>query len=190
MLIDSNLPKEYWAEAMATAVYLKNRSPTKNVKKITPEECWTGKKTKCKTMVHILKQKRLKLPPKSEKLVFVGYCDNTKRYRLIYAVTKTITISRDVHFLENITQLNRHEVVEEENETHEMIIFENKEDVNQADNTDYEEEEVNPTEENKELKRSSRVPKPKLMEDYVTYYVGSYPQEPNEYLNKYQFQLN
>ncbi|KAK9695689.1 hypothetical protein QE152_g32408 [Popillia japonica] len=119
----------------------------------------------------------------SEKLVFVGYCDNTKGYRLINPINKTITIGRDVQFLENTTQLNRHEVVEEENETHsnEMIIFENKEDVNQADNTGYEEE-VNPTEANKELRRSSRVRKPKLMKDYVTYYVGSDPQDPDEAL--------
>ncbi|KAK9739542.1 hypothetical protein QE152_g8967 [Popillia japonica] len=121
------MSKEYWAEAMATAVYLKNRSPTKVVKNMTPEECWTGKKPSlqhlkvfgCEAMVHIPKQKRLKLSPKSE-----------KKYNAA-----------------------KHEVVEEENETHsnEMIIIENKVDVNQADNTDY--EEVNPTEANKELRR-------------------------------------
>ncbi|KAK9686225.1 hypothetical protein QE152_g37355 [Popillia japonica] len=116
-------------------------------------------------MVHIPKQKPLKLSPKSEKLAFVAYYDNTQRYRLINPVTKTITISRDMYFSENTTQLNRHEVVEEEKETHsnEMIVIENKEDMNQAGNTDYEEE-VNPAEENKELRRLSRVPEPKLME--------------------------
>ncbi|KAK9744008.1 hypothetical protein QE152_g8124 [Popillia japonica] len=62
-----------------------------------------------------------------------------------------------------------------------MIIIENKEDVNQADNTAYAEE-VNPTEENDEFRRSSRVSKPKLMEDYVTYYMGSDLQDPDEAL--------
>ena len=31
MLADSELPKSFWAEALATAVYLRNRSPTKSV---------------------------------------------------------------------------------------------------------------------------------------------------------------
>jgi transposase InsO family protein len=33
MLIEAGLPLEYWAEAAATATYLKNRSPTKALKK-------------------------------------------------------------------------------------------------------------------------------------------------------------
>ena len=33
-----------WAEAVNTAVYLKNRSPYKAVIEKTPEELWTGKK--------------------------------------------------------------------------------------------------------------------------------------------------
>ena len=38
MLIDTNLPYQFWAEAMSTAVYLKNRSPTKAIDGITPCE--------------------------------------------------------------------------------------------------------------------------------------------------------
>lgn len=43
MLADTNLPKCFWAEAVNTAVYLINRSPTKS-QSITPEEAWTGVK--------------------------------------------------------------------------------------------------------------------------------------------------
>ncbi|KAL4383581.1 hypothetical protein GQ457_15G010250 [Hibiscus cannabinus] len=35
-----NMPKEFWAEA----VYLSNRSPTKNVDNVTPQEAWSGRK--------------------------------------------------------------------------------------------------------------------------------------------------
>jgi len=32
------MPKEFWAEAVATAVYILNRCPTKSVQEKTPEE--------------------------------------------------------------------------------------------------------------------------------------------------------
>ena len=43
MLSDSSLPKSFWAEALNTATYLKNRSPCCNVEK-TPYETLYGKK--------------------------------------------------------------------------------------------------------------------------------------------------
>ncbi len=39
MLLDANLSKSYWA---ATAVYLRNRCPTKAVLRMTPFEAWHG----------------------------------------------------------------------------------------------------------------------------------------------------
>jgi len=44
MLKPKSMPKEFWAEAISCAVYLFNRSPTKNVKGQTPEEAWSGVK--------------------------------------------------------------------------------------------------------------------------------------------------
>ena len=44
MLADARLPHRFWAEALSTAVYLRNRSPTKAVKGMTPFEAWTGEK--------------------------------------------------------------------------------------------------------------------------------------------------
>lgn len=43
MLFEADLPKTFWAEAAATAVYLMNRSPTKG-HEMTPEEAWSGRK--------------------------------------------------------------------------------------------------------------------------------------------------
>ena len=43
MLLDAT--HEFWAEAISTAVYLRNRCPTiKAVKEMTPYEAWHGKK--------------------------------------------------------------------------------------------------------------------------------------------------
>lgn len=43
LLIDSGLPINFWAEAMDTSNYLRNRLPTKRADKtiIIPEEAWT-----------------------------------------------------------------------------------------------------------------------------------------------------
>lgn len=52
-------------------------------------------------MVHVPKQKRLKWDPKSKKMLFVGFADNTKGFRFINLENKKITIACDVSFLEN-----------------------------------------------------------------------------------------
>ena len=44
LLIDSKLPNQFWAEAMDTTNYLRNRLPTKRTADntiIIPEEAWT-----------------------------------------------------------------------------------------------------------------------------------------------------
>lgn len=86
MLFGANLPKAYWAEAVAAATYLINRSPAKGLDEKTPEEMWTGLKPNlshlrvfgCKAFAHIPKASRQKWDPKAEKLIFVGYCSETK----------------------------------------------------------------------------------------------------------------
>ena len=45
MLSNANLPKKFGAEALSTAVYLRNRSPTKAFQGKTPYEAWMKEKT-------------------------------------------------------------------------------------------------------------------------------------------------
>lgn len=109
MLQDAGLPDCYWAEAVNTAVYLKNRSPTVAVQKMTPEEAWTGRKVDlshlkvfgCRAFVHIPDEKRTKWDPKSKEFVFVGYCDESKGYRLVNPTNRQLHKARDVVFFEN-----------------------------------------------------------------------------------------
>ena len=44
MLADSKLSHRFWAEALSTCAYLRNRSPTKALEGITPYEAWSGGK--------------------------------------------------------------------------------------------------------------------------------------------------
>ncbi|XP_071575062.1 uncharacterized protein [Temnothorax nylanderi] len=122
MLIESNLPVYYWAEAVSTAAYLINRSPTKGLKNITPEEAWTGKKPDlahlrvfgCRALAYIPKEKRQKWDPKARECTFVGYCTDSTGYRLMDPVTRTIFKSRDVVFYE--TSQNTANTSKEEDE--------------------------------------------------------------------------
>lgn len=109
MLYDADFDKTYWSEAMNTATYIKNRSVSRVLSGKSPVEMWTGLKPNvshfrifgAKAMVHTPKEKRLKLDPKSKAYRLVGYCENTKGYRLIDPTTNTVIKSRDVVFFEN-----------------------------------------------------------------------------------------
>ena len=44
MLYARDMDLKFWAEAVSTAIYLKNRNPTKALNNMTPEQAWTGEK--------------------------------------------------------------------------------------------------------------------------------------------------
>lgn len=110
LLSEAKLSKKYWAEAVNTVVYLKNRSPTKALTDDVPEKLWTGKDIDvshlkifgCLAFSLKPKQKRCKLDMKTETLVFVGYPDNQKGYRLLNPKTGKVSTARNVKFLENV----------------------------------------------------------------------------------------
>ena len=122
MLYHANLPLIFWAEAVSTAVYLKNRSPTSHLKDITPYECWYKEKPDvsnikvfgCKSYVHIPDQKRGKLDKKSIPCIFVGYPDNSKGYKLYNPESKQMVRSRDIIFLEDNFNHKLHDDVDKE----------------------------------------------------------------------------
>lgn len=109
MLKSKRMPKEFWAEAVACAVYLNNRSSTKKLMQMTPQEAWSGKKPDVSHLrvfgsigyVHVPDETRSKLDDKSEKLVFIGYVKNSKGYKLYNARNGKTVISRDVEFNED-----------------------------------------------------------------------------------------
>lgn len=104
MLKSKDMPKEFWAEAVRCAVYLQNRCPHSNLEDLTPQEAWNGQKPTVSHLrvfgsvsyAHVPDQRRKKLEDKSKKLVFIGYDEKTKGYRLYDPVEKKIIVSRDV----------------------------------------------------------------------------------------------
>lgn len=121
MLQEANLDQQYWAEAVQTAVYIKNRTPTKAVMGVTPEEKWSGKKVNVSHFkifgcrAYALCELRKKFDPKSKMYTFVGYCEQSKGYRLSdpFCPTKIVT-ARNVVFFEN--KFNSNSTDEKDNE--------------------------------------------------------------------------
>lgn len=111
MMCGAGVPKYLWAEAVNTAIYLLNRTPTTQTPNSTPYSLWFGKKPSlnhirtfgCEAYMLVPHQKRTKLEPKSKKLILVGYENNSENYRLFDVSTKKITVSRNVIFNENPT---------------------------------------------------------------------------------------
>lgn len=107
MLKARGVPNNFWCEAVATAVYILNVSPTKAVMNMTPFEVWRGKKPfvshlrvfGCTT--YALVDLRSKLDDKSLKCIFIGYATQSKTYRLYNPLTGKIMVSRNVVFNEN-----------------------------------------------------------------------------------------
>ena len=113
MIAHAGLPNSYWAEAIATAAYVKNRAPTTAFEEyITPYERWYGKKpnvTHLKVFGYIayahvpdVQPLRRKLDKKANKLRFVGYSKKSKGYRLFDEDTRKTIIRRDVIFNETV----------------------------------------------------------------------------------------
>ncbi|GJW51622.1 retrovirus-related pol polyprotein from transposon TNT 1-94 [Tanacetum coccineum] len=112
LIIESNVPKTFWPEALATATYLINRLPTKILKMKTPLETLTEYHTLpqvltlkpkvfvCTVFAHIPKSYRDKLDPCAEKCVFVGYGVNQKGYRCYNSKTHHMFTIMNYDFLE------------------------------------------------------------------------------------------
>ena len=109
MIAHAGLPNCYWAEAVATAAYVRNRTPSNAIKEhLTPYECWYNRKPNvshlrvfgCTAYAHVPSSERKKLDEKAEKLRFVGYSKNSKGYRLFNEATRQLVTRRDVTFNE------------------------------------------------------------------------------------------
>ncbi|KAK3002885.1 hypothetical protein RJ639_019249 [Escallonia herrerae] len=82
--LNADMPKSFWAEAVNTACYLINCSPSSAINHRVPKE----------------NEERSKLDPKSKECIFLGYEEGVKGYMLWDPVAKKRVINRDVVFNE------------------------------------------------------------------------------------------
>jgi hypothetical protein len=108
MMKGKNLLNAFWVEAINTAVYLKNRSPTRCLDNVIHFEALYGSNPAvhnlevfgCKAFAYIPKENRRKLDAKAIKCIFIRYCSEFKAYKLFDPATHKVFASRDVLFHE------------------------------------------------------------------------------------------
>lgn len=123
MLMNANLSKDFWAEAVSTAAYLINRSPSSAINNKSPEEVWSGHSPNyshlrifgCTAYAHVSQGK---LEPRSQKCIFLGYASGVKGYRLWSLDPKSpkVIIEKNVIFHES-AMFSSNEVAENSTDT-------------------------------------------------------------------------
>ena len=110
LLSMAGLSDAFWAEAVMTVVHLINRAPSVPLGFKVPEEVWTGSPPLyghlcvfgCEAYVHVPKEKRSKLDPKSKKCIFLGYGNSGEMgYKLWDPINRKVVHSHDVVFHED-----------------------------------------------------------------------------------------
>lgn len=179
LLFEADMSKIFWAEAINTAIYLRNRCIARGLELKTPYELWYGRKPDIsnirifgsETMVHIPKPKRLKWDKKSRKMILVGFGDDTKGYRLYDPIDKKVIFSRDViiNEKENLEVIISHD----SSENKELEEQESPESVGESESLDESFVSLKSDGEDEEPmipRRSERVRIPNTrLDDYVTY---------------------
>jgi len=102
--------KKLWAEAVLTAIYIKNRQPHSALKDLTPYEAFYGSKPSIQHLqpfgrewyIHVPYQKRTdgkKLSPRAQRAIVTGYTNTINHYRVFLPDTKKTIVSADIFFL-------------------------------------------------------------------------------------------
>ena len=110
MLQTAKLNKKFWADAMSTSVYIRNRVVSRSLpKNVTPHHRWIGEAPDlshlpvfgCKCWFVIPKTKITELDPRSAEGLMMGYSTQTKGYKIWNTETSRLVVSRDVTFDES-----------------------------------------------------------------------------------------
>ena len=119
LLIDTQLPEYLWPELFDTVLYLKNRSPNKAVRDMTPYEALYGSKPNLSHLKIIGSalyshnvehesgpKRQRKLEPRARKLRLIGYGKGTNQYKAWNPETNRIENVTFVRADESDTQVS------------------------------------------------------------------------------------
>jgi len=109
LMIDSNMSQGFWAKAVLTANYIRNRCFSNSIDGKIPFECWTGRVPNlkhmrtfgCRVVALNKNPARGKFDPRGRECILIGYSDVTKAYRVWYPSERKVEVTRDIVFLEN-----------------------------------------------------------------------------------------
>lgn len=110
-LVESGLPWSLWAEAAGYFCYTKNLSPHRAINDV-PARLLSGQTPSvahlrpfgCRAWQYVAdaKDRRVKLAPCGLPHIFVGYDTHAKAYRLYDPLKRSVVLSRDVQFFEDV----------------------------------------------------------------------------------------
>ena len=117
MLIQSGLPPSFWAEAISTANYVKNRRISRSINGFTPYELWNGRLPVIKHLKTFGEKAFLlnKSPSKGKfeqrgiQDICVGYSSTSKAYRIWVPDWQKIVTTRDVRFTNKLNPVSKYE---------------------------------------------------------------------------------
>ena len=109
LLQQAHLPTTMWGDALWLLVRIINATPTLALPDKTPYEAWHGHKPNlgmlctfgCTAYVHVQKDKRNGLQPRSQKCIYLGFEDGYKGWWCLDPIMKHIIISQDIVFNES-----------------------------------------------------------------------------------------
>ncbi|MBW0539862.1 hypothetical protein O181_079577, partial [Austropuccinia psidii MF-1] len=125
LMSQANLPKNYWADAVSTAVSLSNLSPTASRKNQSPHFLRTNTPPKlkrlrifgCREVIHNLKrQYKGKMEPPRQPGILIGYDNNNTAYCIVRLSSSKVAVTHHVTFNENMFPVlpsgigNRHSI--------------------------------------------------------------------------------
>ncbi|OUC43997.1 integrase core domain protein [Trichinella nativa] len=147
MLLESKLSLKFWAEAISTACYIRNRCPSRSLNGEIPLTLWNGRKLTLNYFrtfgerAYVLDKSpgKGKFSTRSKECIFIGYSTESKAYRLWCPAERKVFKSRDMKFtrkFENdetfhqLTAQNQewpaNDTREKENETFELQLTPNE----------------------------------------------------------------
>lgn len=128
MMHQAGSPPSFWAEAVNTANYIRNRCPTTALNGQIPFTLWKGKKPTVIYM-HVFGSKayykdkgkpKRKFESRSQLGIFVGYDIQSKAYRIHDPATRKIIVTRDVKFMNETAFRHEYkEILDDEEDTDE-----------------------------------------------------------------------
>ena len=123
-------PKPYGAEAAMTAIYVRNRFPTRAIQTgFTLYALWHGRKLiyehlrvwGCVAYAQVPKGTRKRMDKAARKCIFIAYTDTTTQYRLYNLIGKRFGISHDIIFTESTSYYNTSDMVGQESRRYYLL---------------------------------------------------------------------
>ncbi|UYV68871.1 hypothetical protein LAZ67_6001387 [Cordylochernes scorpioides] len=120
-LHSANLPQRFWAEAVNTAAYIKNKCYNSALKDKVPDGLWLERNPSvrhlkafgCLAYSHIPRERRRKLDHRACRCILVGYSTQTRGYRLWCPESQKVIETKHFRFDESKIGLEWTKIVEE-----------------------------------------------------------------------------